>query len=794
MNRALLPVLLLCCASLTRGDQRTQPPTLTSVSPTGIVCGKTIAINVEGSNLTGASRIFFSDPGLTGRILEVKEVPQGEERRTGQNRSIDLGDRPPKNHVLVEVTAAPETEAGVYRFRLLTNLGTSNTAALAVSPFPEVRARESQVSLMEDAEGDGDGEATTTGDRTLLVKLPATLIGTIKKAGEVDSFHFEAQKGEQAVFQAIAGQVGSSLEPELVLLDSTGKQMTATREMALLYVIPEAGKYTLEVRDYQHRGGPRYFYRINAGAYPYLAGVFPLGVRRGSEAEILLRGANLDGAEKVKVKAPASTLRLETFPLRAARAINRLRLAVGEWPEIAEREPNDDPAGAQAVSVPVTINGKIAGHADGPDRDFFRFSARKGQRLVLEVMAQRLGSPLDSVIEVLDGQGRPIERATLRPVFETAITLNDPDSARSGMRILSWPGVSVNDSMLVGNELLKVAALPKSPDEDIQFASFRGQRLGWEDTTPEAHAVNTPVYKVQVHPPGRQFPPNGMPIVRLHYRNDDAQGLGPAKDSLLHFTAPADGEYLVRVEDVRALQDDRFAYRLTIREPAPDFILATDPQNPNVPRGGSVAVRVTATRLDGMDAPIEVRAEGLPASVTATTGVIPEGQVSTWLLLTATPDATQSEPAESRVVGRSGGLEHVADPEDQLKLLAFMPPPDVKVWLEPSVIALQPGQRAEVTVRVERAKGFTGRVPVDVVNLPPGVMIPDVGLNGVLVTEQETNRKFTLVAEPWAHPIEQPIYALGRVETRSPTPARYASAPLQLQVQPGEAPACSPAP
>jgi len=35
--------------------------------------------------------------------------------------------------------------------------------------------------------------------------------------------------------------------------------------------------------------------------------------------------------------------------------------------------------------------------------------------------------------------------------------------------------------------------------------------------------------------------------------------------------------------------------------------------------------------------------------------------------------------------------------------------------------------------------------------------VVNVGLNGVLVTENQTSRTFTLRAEDWAKPIEQPI-------------------------------------
>ena len=55
------------------------------------------------------------------------------------------------------------------------------------------------------------------------------------------------------------------------------------------------------------------------------------------------------------------------------------------------------------------------------DEDYFRFEAKKGDQLTIEVAASRLGSPLDSVIEVLDAQGHPIPRATLRGVGENRL-------------------------------------------------------------------------------------------------------------------------------------------------------------------------------------------------------------------------------------------------------------------------------------------------------------------------------------------------------------------------------------
>ena len=46
-------------------------------------------------------------------------------------------------------------------------------------------------------------------------------------------------------------------------------------------------------------------------------------------------------------------------------------------------------------------------------------------------------------------------------------------------------------------------------------------------------------------------------------------------------------------------------------------------------------------------------------------------------------------------------------------------------------------------------------------------MVDNVGLNGVLVTEDQSSRTFTLRAEDWAWPLDQPIYVVAEVESNN---------------------------
>jgi hypothetical protein len=420
----------------------------------------------------------------------------------------------------------------------------------------------------------------------------------------------------------------------------------------------------------------------------------------------------------------------------------------------------------------------------GADEDYFRFHARKGESVTIDVAAARLGSPLDSVIEVLDAHGDPIPRATLRCLNETYVTLTDKDSRLPAIRLVSTSGFHDGDYLMVADELDQLTRIADQPDADVDLRSADGLRWALLGTSPDAHAINTPVYRVEILPPDAQFPPNGLPVFHLTWRNDDG-GPGYGPDSRLDFVAPRDGDYILHLKDIRGQEGQNFAYRLSLHDANPDFRLSAEPEDPNIPQGGSTLVTITANRVRGYEGPIDINVEGLAAGVTASHATIPAGQDSTVVLLSA--DASTSidaPPSPLKIVGHAkiNGADQVrvANQDAPLNLASVIPPPDAIVTAGPTHVTLEPGQNMKVTLNVERRAGFQGRVPCTVINLPPGVRVVNIGLNGVLVSETQTSRTFTLHAEDWAKPITQPIYVVGEVESNSPT--MHPSAPLLVEV------------
>ncbi len=461
-------------------NARLNPP-----SPRGAARGTTVRLTLTGLGVGQATALIFPEPGLSGTI-----VPAG---------------KPAADRLVVDLTVAPDARVGLHRIGVVTPLGVPAFQTFAVSALPEV----AEVEPNDDPE------------KIKAVALGATLLGTIDKPGDIDHFRFVAKAGQQVVFRTTAKALGSGLLAALTLIDDEGRILTeagvtdGATDPVLTFTAPRDGSYLLRVADADFGGSGGHFYRIAAGPTPFVTTVFPLGVERGRTAVLRVEGLNLQGVEGVTLAVPPES---EAGSLVAAPVIlpdgSRpfvSRVVVAEGPQAVETEDDDDPAKAVAIATPGGVSGRI-GH-DG-DIDCFRFEARKGEPLIVEVFARRLETALDPVIEILDADGRPVPRAVLRPIDRTETAFRDHTSSQPGIRLTRWNNLAMGDPVLIGRELTRVAMLPPNPDADCQFIAEQGKRAALLETTPEQHPMGQPVYKVEIHPPGASFPPAGCPRCR----------------------------------------------------------------------------------------------------------------------------------------------------------------------------------------------------------------------------------------------------------------------------------------
>ncbi|MBL8828764.1 MAG: PPC domain-containing protein [Planctomycetaceae bacterium] len=108
-----------------------------------------------------------------------------------------------------------------------------------------------------------------------------------------------------------------------------------------------------------------------------------------------------------------------------------LRFVVGDLPEIVEHEI-DGEAIPVDVTLPLTINGRMFPRED---IDLWVFEAKRGETIRCEVTAARLGSLLDSQLEILDASGRRLASNGDHYGVDSLIVFTAPADGRYTVRI-----------------------------------------------------------------------------------------------------------------------------------------------------------------------------------------------------------------------------------------------------------------------------------------------------------------------------------------------------------------------
>lgn len=729
-------------------------PQLNGISPRHVVRGNKVTMTLSGRNIWNADRLWIN-PAYPYHLLP--------------------GDEKQANDIKLEIEIPVEAPQGLCSIRLHTPMGTTETRNFYIGPLPEVVEQEDNL--------DHPGER--------ISQLNSSWVGTIQAAGDVDFWMFEAKSGEEIVFEVQGKNFGSNLESKLTVLDAQGAILAVSqrplggRPAWTGFQAKAAGKYVLKVEDRNFSGSGGHFYLIHAGSFPYITESFPLGISSlDQESSLQIKGFNLQGVNHFAPTDRNLGHRAHRIPIGDQQSFNPLEYDVFASPELVETSPGN---ASQTIPVPGGVSGKLGPEPPPSGGDTYTFFARAGEPLTLEVIARRhYGSPLDSELEILNAEGLPLARHTLRPVAETWTVLRDHDSRTQGIRLQNWNEFRENDYLLIGNEVVRILAFPAGPDADIKFYSRGGLRQGMLGTTPAGHALNSPVYKVELHPPETAFPPNGMPVRQLYWRNDDG-GAGFQSDSQILFDPPADGTYQVRVRDVRGERGDDFVYHLVIRARQPDFSVSMNPESPNIPVGGRLPVTLNLDRREDFSGPVDIRIEGLPAGITASPVRIEPKAVDAVFTLTSDgsrPELTAADWSAWKVtaVGKIAGkevLRPVSAPFNE-SVVTLTSPPTLKINVSPDSVSLSPGEVATIQVEIERKNGFKGRIPLDVLNLPQGLSLLDVGLNGILITENQTSRSFSIRCEDFLPEGEYQIFAAGRLESLG---ERHPSVPIKVVVR-----------
>ncbi|QEL16141.1 hypothetical protein [Limnoglobus roseus] len=415
MRRPLLAVaFLVASVALGQQPQNLLPqPRINSIFPVGAKAGTAVDVTTLGTDLDDATGLLFSHPGIKGELVAPPaDPPMDAKKKDAPKMSKKAA---PPTEAKFKISVAADVPPGAYDVRVVNKWGVSNPRLFVIGDKPEVNEKESN---------NDTGEAQK-------VELNSVVNGVVSNQVDVDYTAFTAKAGQRVLIHCAASSIDSKLKPLIEVFAPDGRRIANARNYqdadALADVtIPADGEYLVRLTEFAHQSGSAdHFYRLTITTAPWIDAVFPPMVEPGKATSVTVYGRNLPGGKPVAGMMldgrPIESITASvTPPIQAGQTQFRRRIdpPTGLQDSFEYRLPgsnavpiylaaglitlekatdNDKPETAEPLTVPCELAGMIEKRYD---RDWYSFTAKKGDVFMVELFADRIGSAMDGFLTI----------------------------------------------------------------------------------------------------------------------------------------------------------------------------------------------------------------------------------------------------------------------------------------------------------------------------------------------------------------------------------------------------------
>ena len=691
-------------------------PDLSRVEPRGGKRGTEVKITLLGNRLYEPEELVLYQEGMT-----VKSLTKGDDHKSA-------------TAVLV---IAPDAKLGEHPMRLRCKGGMSYMRTFWVGQFPTV---------MEARTEDLKKDINNTFGEPQKVDLNVTVQG-VADSEDDDFYQVQCKKGQRLSVEVEAMRLGRVMfDPYIAILDKNRFELAINddspflkRDCAASIIVPEDGPYTILVRESSYQGNASSQYRMHIGTFPRPRAVFPPAVKPGEEVEFTFIG-DAKGPLKKRIKVgnePFSAI-AESDGLSAPSG-NLVHVSPLDY--LNETEPNENYKTAiplqNAPTAPFAFHGVLS---TPEDQDWFRFQAKKGEKLRIQVLARELRSPIDSIITIRQAkdnkylqhnddqtQGSPDSRLDYEILADGDYVLNIRDQLKRG-----GPDFTYRIELQKRTQALALT-LPPADRADTQKHKMieipRGNRLAIAPNIVRSNIGCDVVFHAPTLPNGvtfrtpavprnlSNFPilfeakadaPIGGGLYQFEIEDPKTKLRGPFTEKISHLYVNNQGDY--QVTNTQRIS-------IAVIEEAPYHLELFAPPVPLV-RNGTMTLKITAKRAKDFTKKIKVRLPWKPPGIGAPNEIdIPEGENEATLVLNANSDAPTAE-WKILITGESvsdRGIVRVSSNFVDVKVSE----PFVQMTL--AMAATNPGKNTNVIVKVEQLEAFPGEARVILQALPHGV-------------------------------------------------------------------------
>lgn len=359
-------------------------PQISGRSPYALAPATTTELTLQGGQLLAPLRLWTTFAAKTEFVPPADDAAKKGEK------------------LVCRITVPRGEQVGIGALRLLSTEGLSNPVFVVLDDLPSVTEVPDNHTVAQ----------------AQKLQPPIAVDGQCDAVQE-DFYRFHANAGERLSFEVVSQRIGTRLDPVVRLYKADGKEIkrfddadSVGGDVRFAHTFDAAGDYILALTDVRHLGGGDYRYRLRIGSFPLVAAAYPLGGRSGEIVTLEAAGDGIDPQMKLPVALPDGHGRRQLsyvgIPSPNNRGSGWFPVEVGAKDEASEREPNNSSAEATPVPFPGVINGDLNKQGD---RDFFRFKAKKGQRIHALARTRELGSACEVFLALLKADGNKIAEA-----------------------------------------------------------------------------------------------------------------------------------------------------------------------------------------------------------------------------------------------------------------------------------------------------------------------------------------------------------------------------------------------
>ncbi len=641
-----------------------QAPNLTTPAHLGVKAGEKAEVVFTGTNLNDPTVVMCTCPGVQFVIPP--------DNKNGSN----------PNQLRVHITVPPHTPIGVYGLRLATRQGVSNMRPFVVDELPVVTEAENNRS-----------KATAQ-----FLTTPVVVLGRTD-AESSDFFKIAVQAGQRLTFEVLARRLGSPLDPWMVLYDAQTQRelihLTADDtpglqgDCRLTHTFTQGGEYLIEVRDSTWRGGSDFHYRLRIADCPGVTTAFPLAIQRGQSGSIGFTGPGAENLPPVPVQAPADVTveAISVAPRYAQGTVPGwpVPVALHDWPETIEHEPNNTPDQAQRLPLPGGVSARFDKVGD---MDYFRISAKKGQKIAVIARTFEFRSPCEVFLRVLNAQGNELARSNPAQLPARAEWTASDD----GEYVIACEHLNYRGGV---HEVYHLTVLPVRGDFTLRCPVDRLEapaggttailvavnRMNGFNGPVELHVVGSPALSGAITLPAGQdftFLPisirEGTPLGAYPFR---VQGRATLADQPVIRHALFLDQFRSNWANM-SHPPLELAGICALAVVEPPFSVVAQAQPPSLTKGQTGKLLLSAKREKNAEGDIALTPLYLPPNITAAVKAIPKGQAQVDTELKVAPNAALgSHPLVFQASSKIGGKDyqllaptviHVTEPSKETKV------------------------------------------------------------------------------------------------------------------------------